>query len=183
MWIGNNRDVFLLRDMPFKNAVINDRESYINEVFGIAESSFSHVDLYHDYEDNLKVMLIAVFASNYTINLDGQDLDVSFGDCLITTEPQKILQVEPEFILTELEFYFTEEKQQLGSGSKQYEVTSFVRDEYRIKVFADSEEEAIEIAKGISPSKWEHLEIDTHIEQRTMIRMGRWGIFSAKESS
>lgn len=168
--------------MPFKNAVISDRESYINEVFGIAESSFSHVDLYRDYEDDLKVMLLAVFASNYTINIDGQGLEVAFGDCLITTDPQKILGVEPEFILTELEFYFTEEKQQLGSGSKEYEVTSVVRDEYKIKVFADSEEEAIEIAKNISPSKWEHLEIDTHIEQRSMIRMARWGHFSAKES-
>lgn len=181
MWIGNNRDIFLLRNMPFKNAVVSNQESYRDEVFKIAESSFNHVDLYTDYDDGLDVMLVAVFASNYDLIIDNEKFEVSFGDCLITTTPQKILSLEPEFVLLEIEFYFTRNKKQVGTGSKEYSIISVVRDEYKINVFADSLEEAISLASEIPPSKWEHLEVDTHLEERTMVRMARWGNFTAKE--
>lgn len=181
MWIDQNKDIFLLRNMPFKNALVSDQVSYRQEVFSVAESSFSHIDLYSEYEDGLEVMLVVPFVSNYTFKYDEEEFDVSFGDCVITTDPSKILHIDPDFILTEIEFYFSEQKKQVGTGSKEYEIISVVRDEYRLKVFANSEEEALEISRTVSPSKWEHLEIDTHLEQRHMVRMGRWGNLTAKE--
>lgn len=183
MWINKEKTIFLLRDMPFRNAIVGDQLSYKGEVFNIVESSFSHLDVFDKYAEGLSTILVGVFASNTSFMIDGESFDVSFGDCIITTTPQAILHIEQEFILTEFEIYFTDQKARIGDGVKEYEVISIVRDEYRIKVFANSEEEALALANKTPPSKWEHLEIDTHIEQRNLIRMARWGNFTAKELS
>jgi hypothetical protein len=60
------------------------------------------------------------------------------------------------------------------TGSKEFTVTSTVIDKYQVKVYADSEEEAIENAKTVPISQWEHLNIYPDVSERKIIRYAKW---------
>jgi hypothetical protein len=86
------------------------------------------------------------------------------------------------------QFYVTEllgspEKKVFGSGEKEFEVVATIRDEYRLKVFANSEEEAIDIANATDISDWQHPTIEPHLVDRKIIRHARWGNLKATEVS
>jgi hypothetical protein len=70
-----------------------------------------------------------------------------------------------------------------GSGSKEYEVTSIVSDEYKIKVLADSEEEALRVADSIDIYEWDHLDINKHLPTKNILRFSRWGNFKVNKTS
>jgi hypothetical protein len=69
-----------------------------------------------------------------------------------------------------------------GNGSNEYEVTATIRDNYTIKVFADSEEEALAIANSVEIHDWEHPVVpeDSHLQDRRMMRHCRWGNLSVR---
>ena len=61
-----------------------------------------------------------------------------------------------------------------NTGSKEFTVTSTVIDKYQVIVYADSEEEAIENAKTVPISQWEHLNIYPDVSERKIIRYAKW---------
>ena len=88
----------------------------------------------------------------------------------------------PEHLLKyKIIFSFSRKKELFGTGSKVYQVTAIIRDNYTINVLADSEEEAIANAKYIPAYEWHHPDIEPHLTERRMVRMARWGNFVAKE--
>jgi hypothetical protein len=70
-----------------------------------------------------------------------------------------------------------------GDGPNTYEVTATIRDDYKITINANSNEEAIRIADQVPISEWRHPDVleDSHLEDRRVIRHARWGNLSAVE--
>lgn len=68
----------------------------------------------------------------------------------------------------------------LDSGSKKFKVTATLIDKYETYVTAENEEEAIEKAKNISLSYWDHLDIYPDVQERKIIRYAKWNNFEAE---
>jgi hypothetical protein len=176
MWLSETKDIFLLRSLPFQDALLSDRAAYTKEVFAVAESSFHHVDISETSSKGMEVMYVYPFLSNQDFVIEGSNYEVKFGDCLISLQR---VEGMPEAGL--IRFYYTKNKKPVGSGSKKFKVDCEVKDIYTLEIFANTKEEAIEIAKNIPPSKWDHIVVDSHLEEIAMVRMARWGNMSSKE--
>ena len=138
MWIDEKKDTFLLRHLPFQTALLSDQAAYEQAVFEVAQSSFYHVDLFKSKKDNLQSMYVYPFINDGQLELDGISHSVSFGDCLISLN--RIDEMPEDNLIM---FYYTRDKQQIGNGSKEFQVSCVVSDTYTISVFAENEEEAI----------------------------------------
>jgi hypothetical protein len=68
----------------------------------------------------------------------------------------------------------------ISSGSQQFIVTSTIIDKYEISINADSQEEAIEKAKIAPISKWTHLDLYPEVNDRKIIRYGKWCNFESR---
>jgi hypothetical protein len=68
----------------------------------------------------------------------------------------------------------------ISSGLKQFIVTSTITDKYEILINADSQEEAIEKAKLAPISKWTHLDLYPEVNDRKIIRYGKWCNFESR---
>jgi hypothetical protein len=66
-------------------------------------------------------------------------------------------------------------KEKFGNGKNEYRVTSIIRDIYKIRVMADSEKEAQDIANSIDLDKWHHLDIDRDLPEIKLTKFSRWG--------
>lgn len=75
--------------------------------------------------------------------------------------------------------YRSEIKEIQGVGSALYEVVATVTDEYRIKVYANSEEDAKETARTIDVANWDHPDIRPDLQDRVIVRHAKWGDFKA----
>ena len=175
MWIDKDKSIFLLRNLPFQQAIDSNFQAYSQAVFGVVESSFSHIDVFKENSLGLEILYFYPFDKNQNFVFRQEQFDVAVGDCLISLN--KIDELE---YLKTIKFYYSKEKAKIGSGSKNFEVECLVRDLYKISVFAETEEEAIGLAKLVPASKWEHSIIDTHLEETAMIRISRWGNMSAR---
>ena len=105
---------------------------------------------------------------------------IGYGDYLAYRSDLS-MEITTDFI--QRTFSYSNVKEIVGVGSKMYEVVATIRDEYRVFVYADSEEDAIKTADGITISEWRHPDIpeDSHLEDRRIIRHARWGNLSANE--
>jgi hypothetical protein len=175
MWIDKNKDIFLLRNLPFQQAIDSNFEAYSHAVFGVVESSFSHIDVFKENSLGLEILYVYPFDKNQKFVFNQEQFDVAVGDCFISLN--KIEELE---YLKTIKFYYSKEKAKIGDGSKNFEVECLVRDAYKLSVFAETEEEAIELARLVPAAKWEHSIIDTHLEETAMIRISRWGNMSAR---
>jgi hypothetical protein len=175
MWIDKNKDIFLLRNLPFQQAIDHNFEAYSHAVFGVIESSFSHIDVFKENSFDLDILYVYPFDQNQRFVFDQEQFDVAVGDCLISLN-----KIEKLDYLKTIKFYYSREKAKIGDGSKNFEVECLVRDVYKLSVFAETEEEAVELARLVPASKWEHLVIDNHLEETAMIRISRWGNMSAR---
>ena len=70
-----------------------------------------------------------------------------------------------------------------GIGSKVFEVTATLRDEYKIKIKADTYEDAIKQAYSINLMEWYHLDINTNLPSIQINRYTKWGMLDATEIS
>jgi hypothetical protein len=175
MWIDKDKSVFLLRNLPFQQAIDSNFQAYSHAVFGVVESSFSHIDVFKENSLGLEILYVYPFDQNQRFVFGEEQFDVAVGDCLISLN--KVDKLE---YLKTINFYYSKEKAKIGNGSKSFEVECLVRDLYKISVFAETEEEAIGLASMVPASKWEHSIIDTHLEETAMIRISRWGNMSAR---
>jgi hypothetical protein len=175
MWIDKNKDVFLLRNLPFQQAIESNFEAYSHAVFGVVESSFSHIDVFKENSFDLDILYVYPFDKNQNFVFGQEQFDVAVGDCLISLN-----KIEKLDYLKTIKFYYSREKAKIGDGSKNFEVECLVRDVYKLSVFAETKEEAIELARLVPAAKWEHSIIDTHLEETAMIRISRWGNMSAR---
>lgn len=82
-----------------------------------------------------------------------------------------------------LQLGYADKVDYIGNGPKKFEVVARINDEYRLNVFAETEDEAIAMAYNHDISEWEHPVIEPHLEDRRIIRHARWGNLSAKEIS
>lgn len=175
MWINKDKSIFLLRNLPFQQAIDSNFQAYSHAVFGVVESSFSHIDVFKENSLGLEILYVYPFDQNQRFVFGEEQFDVAVGDCLISLN--KVDRLEH---LKTINFYYSKEKAKIGNGSKNFEVECLVRDVYKLSVFAETEEEAIELARLVPAAKWEHSIIDTHLEETAMIRISRWGNMSAR---
>ena len=180
MWIDKDKNVFLLREMPFRSAVSSNPQAYSDSVFGIIESSFHHFDVFKENSAGLSAMWVIPFSEDNAFSYNGESFATSYGDCLVTTVAPENLELDQSKALPSIVFYYNKEKARIGNGSKQFEVTCIVRDHYVVRVFAETESEAVSLARNIPPAKWEHVVIDDELEDVHLARMVRWGNFMAR---
>lgn len=153
------------------------------ELFGTLRSKYTHLNVLTETFDDRNILAI-IFFDNAEIDLLGYKISVSPGSIFTTTK--HIDDFSSLNGVSNIHFRFgygDKTAMHFGNGKTAYQVTALIRDDYTIKVFADSEEEAIEIANSVPIHDWEHPTIpeDMHLQDRRVIRHCRWGNLSAKE--
>jgi hypothetical protein len=178
IWIKDS-EIFYVPKYFEEAALSNDNEMLIMMV-GICKSKFPQYTVL-SYEDNLGNNLVSVAALDDTtitfpeldkvVALSRRDIIIFFGniDFKLVGEYQT------------KRFKFQEKSQIIGEGPNMFEVVATIRDEYRLKVRASSEYEAIEKANEVELSEWEHPDIEPHLLDRKITRHARWGNLTAKE--
>jgi hypothetical protein len=78
---------------------------------------------------------------------------------------------------------FSHTPRSFGTGEKLYEITATIRDDYKISIYANSEQEALDTADGIDIAEWRHPDVqeDAHLTDRRIVRHARWGNLSVNE--
>lgn len=169
-------------DGVFSGYDINDPKIR-EELFGTLRSKYTHLNVFNNIIDGTNILAI-VFFDNAEIDLLGYKFWVSPGSVFTTTKD--IDDFSSLHGVNNIHFRFGYGERSalhFGNGSTEYEVTALIRDTYTVKVFANSEEEAIEIANSVPIHDWEHPVIpeDSHLQDRRVIRHCRWGNLSARK--
>jgi len=102
-----------------------------------------------DYEINMKTSSVLIFYEKIKYEVSG-------GEVILN-----LFEIDP--------------KEKFGVGQNEYRVTSIIRDIYKIRVMANSEEEAKVIANSIDLDKWNHLDIDRDLPEIKLTKFSRWG--------
>jgi hypothetical protein len=152
------------------------------ELFGAMKSKFTHVNVFNDVLDSYMITGV-VFFGHADISIFEFNIHVSPGDFIATTR-----EIDFER-LKDVEFrhfsygYGPRSATKFGDGNTEYEVSVLIRDNYTIRVFANSEEEALKIADDVPIHDWEHPTIpkDSHLQDRRIMRHCRWGNLSVRE--
>jgi hypothetical protein len=64
MWIDENKNVFLLRNLPFQQAIDSNFQAYSQAVFSVVESSFSHIDVFKENSLDLDILYVYPYDQN-----------------------------------------------------------------------------------------------------------------------
>ena len=120
------------------------------------------------------VMCIICIDQNFSVVMqDSQSIiSMNIGDVLIFPSEMKHGISDTNKALIRKICY--REKIKNNTGSKEFVVTSTIIDKYQVTVYADSEEEALSNAKTIPISQWTHLDLYPDVEERKIIRYGKW---------
>ena len=110
--------------------------------------------------------------------VENQSMRVDRGDVVIFPS-ELIYSCEDQDSFRIFKFKYSQNVD-LDSGSKKFKVTATLIDKYETYITADNEEEAIEKAKNISLSYWDHLDIYPDVQERKIIRYAKWNNFDAE---
>jgi hypothetical protein len=103
-------------------------------------------------------------------------IEMSKGDLLVfPSELRHQFESNQNIIVVKVPYF---KKLETSRGPNKYKVTSRLIDEYEIIIYANSEDEARDIAKNTSISKWKHLDLFPEISDRKIIRYSKWGNFN-----
>lgn len=155
-----------------------------NEALQIAKSNFSEYSVFpwSGYESDCLTVFVAKVDSQLRImhNAVKETVLVKQFDIVIKdSQDHEESEDLSDFYVFKLDY--SRQKQLFGAGEKTFEVTAKIYDEYRIKVRANSDEEAIELANSVALSEWKHPDIEPHLTERRIIRYARWGNLHAEE--
>lgn len=79
-------------------------------------------------------------------------------------------------------YKYLEEKRKHGNGNKVFEINTKLEDLYKLDVYANTLEEAIEFAKNTDILYWQHLDLYPEITTNKKItRYSKWHLFFGKE--
>lgn len=183
MWITDH-NAFVLRNI-FSDSDFLDLGTVTQEIGIICKSNYSRFTVYLWKDPEVKDTITAyVFNSQEAVEIKvgGELVSVKNNDVLLIVDDSDTA-IPSGIVKHRMEFSFSKKKELFGNGSKVFDVTAKISDEYRIKVLADSEEDAVEQARDIPIYEWEHPDIEPHLTERMIIRMARWGNIVAKETN
>lgn len=167
---------------------IRDEDTRNLQSLGQARSKFPEKNVYdikpYSKEDASVPNILVSVSSFGDASVELLDLDtiVKMSDCDIFTFSGDIShKINGDCYVSIVECSDT--KRIIGSGSKTFEVIATIRDEYRLEVQADDEDQAIFFANGVDISQWKHPDIEPELSERRLIRHARWGNLRATEIS
>ena len=147
-------------------------------VLGFAKSKFPKLNVLSYYDNDDSGIIALVSLEDGKIYLD--DLQCYFnmacGDMILLLSDSKYSTTMNNKLY---KFSYTIKKELFGTGNKIFQVTAKISDEYKIKVYANDENDAIKQVYNIPISEWEHPTIEPGLIDRQIIRHARWGNLSA----
>lgn len=152
------------------------------ELFGAMRSKFTHVNVFNDVLDSNTITAV-VFFGYADVPIVGFDIPVTPGSFLATTRDVDFNKIKDVAYVHFTFGYGPRSSTKFGNGSTEYEVSVLIRDNYTVKVFADSEEEALAIADSVDIHDWEHPVVpeDSNLKDRRVMRHCRWGNLSVRK--
>jgi hypothetical protein len=153
-------------DLSFNN--IPEIREKLSEV---ASSKFRYLD---DLDSKFNIVSLVSKSNNTKVYFPELDYEVNMKTASVLLFYEKI-KYEILGGETFLNIFEINPKEKFGSGKNEYRVTSIIRDIYKIRVMADSEEEAKVIANSIDLDKWHHLDIDRDLPEIKLTKFSRWG--------
>lgn len=149
----------------------NDLVGLDEKISEIATSKFRYLD---DLNKKFNVISLVCKSKEAVVYFPERDytFNMKTSSLLLFYEKIKYEILEGEIILNSFEI---DPKPVFGAGDSEYQITSVVRDIYKIKVRANSEEEAKAIANNIDLCDWNHLDIDRDLPEIKLMKYSRWG--------
>lgn len=161
-------------------------DTLAKEALVIAKSNFSKYSIFPSSGQELQHLTAFVAKESGKLNIEHNGISkvilVSQFDIVIkdSLDPYDVQDMSNFYVLT---FDYVQQKALLGAGDRVFQVTAKIYDEYRIKVRANSSDEAIDFANSINIAEWEHPDIEPHLTKREIVRYARWGNLNAEEVS
>jgi hypothetical protein len=173
-------DKIFYTQSPIDIKHLDQHESIKRQLLGVAKTKFDKFNILSCCDDFGKDIIVILALGNGKIKFNELDIDfdLNFGDAILFFSD---IKYTTSIGHNEYRFAYTDKKEIFGNGSKIFEVVATIKDEYRIKVYADSQQEAIKQANTIPISEWKHPDIEPHLEDRQIIRHARWGNLTAYE--
>jgi hypothetical protein len=163
----------------------------INELFLHCKSKFNlefNMEIINEQSDGDGISVIVV--SDYDTEIVFEDTAdiLRFPDKKrISASPGDIISFHSSnnFISNQTiklyNFNYKIDEKVFGEGSKLFEVTATLKDEYKIRVKSDSYEDAIKQAYSINLTEWKHVELNTNLPSIQINRYTKWGMLDAFE--
>lgn len=176
------KDEIFYTQSPIDFAYIDQHELVKRQLLGVAKTKFSQFNILSCGDDFGKDIIVILALDNGQIIFNDLDItfDLNFGDVILFFSS---IKYEIKIGHNLYKFAYTDKKEIFGSGDKVFEVIATIKDQYKIKVYANNKEHAIRQANTIPVSEWEHPDIEPHLEDRQLIRHARWGNLAANEVS
>lgn len=185
-WIGEGQGLYTPNYFESVDDVHDDKIR-VSASIGQAKSKFIGKNIHgvapeDRSEINPEYMLLSIAAFGETfVEIPSKDMVIELSERdILTIEMSLLHKISGKFYATELAG--SPEKKVFGSGPKEFVVVATIRDEYRLKVFAETQEQAIDVANGVDIADWEHPTIEPHLTDRRIIRHARWGNLKAMET-
>ena len=182
--VFHTEDMFNGTEFGGNNIVNISSEEAKRSLYGVAISKFGYGS--HLLEDqNRNILLeesdegiVCILCLGRTLisflDKDIEPLNVDCGD-MVMFESNIKYGIEDRDRVKCFTFKYEIKENLPGEGKIVYEVIATIRDEYRIKVKANSPDEAIKVADGIPINFWKHPDIEPHLSHRKITRHARWG--------
>jgi hypothetical protein len=177
------KDTTLYSEGNFVGYNFDNVSSIKQELFGVIRNKYFNFNVFSDVLESDKIITAIVFFKDADIELLDVKIHVAQGSVFAST---KQIDLDAISNVPNIAFHFgygPRSATVFGNGANEYEVSVLIRDTYKIKVFANSEDEALKIADDVPLYDWEHPDVleDAHLEDRRVIRHCRWGNLSVKE--
>jgi hypothetical protein len=161
----------------------DDADLIKEELFGIIKNKYAGLNVFTDVLEPGRILTAVVFFEDADIEILDIKIHVAAGSVFAST---KEIDLGAIATVPNIAFHFgygPRTATVFGNGNTEYEVSVLIRDTYKVKVMANSEEEALRIADEVPIHDWEHPDVleDKHLEDRRVIRHCRWGNLSVKE--
>ena len=184
-WIQDGLIFYTPKYFQSNDDIKNSRQREV-QMLGQAKSKFPNCyvldsnlwDSFESDEENILVS-IASFGKTEVVFIDLNKKLIMNELDILTMSSSVNIKIFGEYYLKKLKY--STEKKVFGSGSKTFEITATIRDDYKIKVNAETKEEALALANEVSISDWDHPDIEPHLSHRKIIRHARWGNLSVEE--
>jgi hypothetical protein len=166
----------------FDEDTLENRSELEEQMLGKVRSKFDKHNIYGYFTNEGKNIFAIAMHKNGVLSIPEHNviMNVPRGTFIAFYDNIECNILETSEYL-EKHFSYVDKAGILGSGSKAFEVVATIRDEYRLKVMASSEDEALQIANAHDISEWEHPDIEPHLSDRRIIRHARWGNLSVRE--
>jgi hypothetical protein len=172
-------DIFYTQS-PVDFEYIDQHELVKRQLLGVAKTKFDKFNILSCGDDFGKDIIVVLALDNGQIIFNDLDINfnLNFGDAILFFSN---IKYEINIGHNLYKFAYTDKKEIFGNGDKMFEVVATIKDQYKLKIYANNSKDAITQANRIPISEWEHPDIEPHLEDRQIIRHARWGNLAAIE--